>query len=161
MHDSQTLFFFTVWVWTVWDVSFHLTVHLSVLKASRRHHPFSVLTRKPSTCPLRWKHHWTFSHSRPGCTARTTHIYTTVFTHAHSSWEEQWPLKLFFFNMNRHLDCPLLLFDFSVGFFFQTNFIICMVMDHMSKVKKKLINKSLSTVLHSSYKGRIKGVRLW
>ena len=149
MHDSQTLFFFTVWVWTVWDVSFHLTVHLSVLKASRRHHPFSVLTRKPSNCPLRWKHHWTFAHSRPGLhwqnhthtqkipSYARAHTHTHTHTHTtHSRWEEQWPLKLLFFNMRRCLDCPLLFFIFSVGLLFRDKLHNLCGHDHMSKVKK-------------------------
>ena len=81
----------------------------------------------------------------PVCTARTTHIHkkflhmrthTHTHTHTHSRWEEQWPLKLLFFNMRRCLDCPLLFFIFSVGLLFRDKLHNLCGHDHMSKVKK-------------------------
>lgn len=60
------LFFFTTWIWAVWDVSFYLTAHLSVLLLGIILSEYTHKTRTPSTCPLRWKHPWTFAHSQSG-----------------------------------------------------------------------------------------------
>lgn len=56
MHDSQTLLFCTRSIPAMRDVTFYLTAHLSALPAFVSHHPCSVQTCKPFTCPLKWKH---------------------------------------------------------------------------------------------------------